>query len=288
MYVELRKTNPEGIPFFFISLQPLRNYHVTAIYSSNTDIRRFVVTRIKTCKRILLATAAIVIASLGAELQAEESARDRAANAAAQSVHDEATRILESIKRTEYKHRTEIDEEKGVYLCDCSGLVGYVLNRTVGKEDGSGALGDGRKRPLAMDYEKFFAAASAESNEKSRWQRVERLADARPGDIIAWRHEKPRPGNTGHVVIVDQAPVVEKDGLVRVVVIDSTTRPQVDDTRPDGTSGVGRGSMWFVVDKEGRAVAHLRGARDAEPRKEAISIGRALPFKPKPASREAA
>jgi hypothetical protein len=219
---------------------------------------------------------------------AEPWAAERASNPAAQSIYDEATRILKRIKRTEYKHRTEIDEKKGVYLCDCSGLVGYVLNRTVGKEDGSGALGDGRKRPLAMDYEKFFAAAPAEPNEKSRWQRVERLADARPGDIIAWRHEKPRPGNTGHVVIVDQAPVVEKDGLVRVVAVDSTTRPQVDDTRPAGTSGVGRGSMWFVVDEQGRAVAHVRGSRDAEPRKEAISIGRALPCNAKPALRDAA
>jgi hypothetical protein len=46
--------------------------------------------------------------------------------------------------------------------------------------------------------------------------------------------------------------------------------------------------MWFVVDEQGRAVAHVRGSRDAEPRKEAISIGRALPFQAKPASRKAA
>jgi hypothetical protein len=248
----------------------------------------------RACCRSPLLTRRASIHAFGAilllcgALQAHAAPPHRAANAAAQSVHDEAVRILEGIKRTEYKHRTEIDEEKGVYLCDCSGLVGYVLNRTVGKEDGSGALGDGRKRPRAMDYEKFFAATSAEPSEKSRWQRVERLADARPGDVIAWRHEKPRPGNTGHVVLVDQAPVEEEDGLVRLVYIDSTTLQQDGDSRPDGVTGVGRGTMWFVVDEWGRAVAHVRGSRDAEPRKEAISIGRALPFKAKPASRRAA
>jgi hypothetical protein len=180
-----------------------------------------------------------------------------------------------------------MDEKQGVYLCDCSGLVGYVLNRSVGK-DGTGALGDGRKRPLAMDYEKFFAAAPVDPGENARWQRIERLTDARPGDVVAWRHEKPRPGNTGHVIIVDQRPVVEKDGLVRLVFIDSTTRPQADDTRPPGTSGVGRGAMWFKVDDKGRAVAHIRGSRNAEAKAEAISIGRALPSSKKASLKKAA
>jgi hypothetical protein len=194
---------------------------------------------------------------------------------------------LNSIETTEYQHRTEIDEKKGVYLCDCSGLVGYVLNRSVGT-DGTGALGDGRKRPLAMDYEKFFAAAPEKREKSARWQRIVRIADARPGDVIAWRHEKPKPGNTGHVVIVDQRPVLEDDGLVRVVFIDSTTRPMVDDTRPKGTSGVGRGTMWFKIDEKGRTVAHIRGPRSGKPKAEAISIGRSLPVAKKSGSRRAA
>jgi hypothetical protein len=223
--------------------------------------------------------AAAFLFLITVNMQAETSPRgDRPANAAARSVHEEAVRILQSIRTTKYQHRTEIDEKKGVYLCDCSGLVGYVLNNSVGK-DGSGALGDGRKRPLAMDYERFFAAAPAKRAKTERWQRIEKLADARPGDIIAWRHEVPKPGNTGHVVIVHERPVMEDDGLIRVVHIDSTTRQQVDDSRPDGTNGVGRATMWFKVDKKGRAVAHIRGSRDAKPTAEAISIGRALPVK---------
>jgi hypothetical protein len=213
---------------------------------------------------------------------------DAAANAAAQGVHDEAVRILNSIQSTVYQHDTEIDEKAGVYRCDCSGFVGYVLNRTAAKDNPTGPLGDKKKRPLAMDYEKFFEKAPAKKGGDGRWQQITKLADARPGDVIAWRHEVPKPGNTGHVVIVDQRPVVEEDGLVRVVVIDSTTKPQVDDTRAKGTSGVGRGSMWFIVDADGHATGYVRGSRTAKPKNEAISIGRALQVAEKPASRRAA
>ena len=165
---------------------------------------------------------------------------------------------------------------RATYYCDCSGFVGYVLNRTVAKDDQKGPFGDGKMRPLAMHYEKGFAKSSEKFDEADRWQQVVRLIDARPGDVIAWRREKPKPGNTGHVVIVDQKPVVEKDGLVRVEIIDSTTLPS-SDLAGKGKSGVGRRTMWFTVDKEGRPLGTVRGKRTAKPKVEAISIGRALP-----------
>lgn len=212
---------------------------------------------------------------------------DAPANAATRAVSDEARRILASIDKTEYKHKTDIDESKGQYYCDCSGFVGYVLNRTVAKDDPKGPLQDGDIRPVARQFEKAFEAAPTKVPSPSplpkgesvvgRWQQIVRLTDARPGDVIAWRHAVAKPGNTGHVVIVDTKPEKEEGGLVRVVVIDSTTKPQVDDTRAAGTSGIGRGTMWFKVDAEGRPVAYVRGARTAKPVEEPISIGRALP-----------
>jgi hypothetical protein len=202
---------------------------------------------------------------------------DGAANAATQAVHDEAMLILGSIKSTEYRHKASIDEKKGTYYCDCSAFVGYVLNRTVAKDDTKGPFHDGRKKPLARDYEKGFAKAPEKADEKGGWQQIARVADALPGDIIAWRHEKPLPNNTGHVVIVDQKPVVEKDGLVRMGVIDSTTLPSSDITKDKGKSGIGRRTMWFKVDSDGRAVAHVRGSHTSKPKVESISIGRALP-----------
>ena len=202
---------------------------------------------------------------------------DGPANAATRSVHDEAVRILGGIQTTEYRHKTDIDEKKGAFYCDCSGFVGYVLNRTVAKDERKGLFGNGDQRPLAMDYEKGFAKAPERIERGARWQHVLRVADARPGDVIAWRHEKPLPGNTGHVVIVDLAPVVEKDGLVRVGVIDSTTLPSTDITDDKGKNGIGRRAMWFTVDQEGQARGYVRGSRSAKPKVEEISIGRALP-----------
>jgi hypothetical protein len=151
------------------------------------------------------------------------------------------------------------------------------LNRTVAKESGKGPFNNGRKKPLAMDYERGFEKAPEKPDGKSGWQRIVRMADARPGDVIAWRHEVAKPNNTGHVVIVDQKPVVEKDGLVRVEIIDSTTLPSSDITKDKGKNGVGRRTMWFTVDAEGKAVGSVRGKRTAKPKNEAISVGRALP-----------
>jgi hypothetical protein len=81
-------------------------------------------------------------------------------------------------------------------------------------------------------------------------------------------------------VIVDKTPVVEKDGLVRMDVIDSTTLPSADITGEKGKTGIGRRTMWFKVDNDGRALSYIRGKRTATPKTEAISIGRALPAGP--------
>jgi hypothetical protein len=234
----------------------------------------------------------MLVLCLAAHAQAKEPSKADAkkngpANAASAQVYDEAIRILNGLKKTEYKHKTDIDEEKGVYLCDCSGFVGYVLNQTVAKDDPKGPLGDGKNRPLAMHYSKAFEEAPSKA-EGGSWQRIERVKDARPGDVIAWRHAVPKPGNTGHVVIVAERPVKEEKGLMRVVVIDSTTKPQVDDTRAAGTSGIGRGTMWIQVDDVGRPVAHVRGSRDAEPKVEPISIGRAVPVPKQETAKKAA
>jgi hypothetical protein len=201
---------------------------------------------------------------------------DGPANAATKSVHDEAVRILSSIQLTAYKHDTDIDEKKGQFYCDCSGFVGYVLNRTVSKDDKKGPFGNGSRRPLAMDYERGFEKAPENIVAGARWQQIVRVVDARPGDVIAWRHETPKPGNTGHVVIVDKKPVIEKDGLVRMDVIDSTTLPSADITGDKGKTGIGRRTMWLKVDTDGRAVSYIRDTRTAKPKTEAISIGRAL------------
>jgi hypothetical protein len=79
------------------------------------------------------------------------------------------------------------------------------------------------------------------------------------------------------VVIVAERPVVENDGIVKVVAIDSTVLPSADITADKGKSGIGRRTMWFTVDKDGRPSGYIRGSRTATPKNDAIAIGRPLP-----------
>jgi hypothetical protein len=204
---------------------------------------------------------------------------DGPANPAAHSIYDEANRILSSVKSTKYEHTTDIDEKKGQYYCDCSGFVGYVLNRTVANDDRKGPLHNGDRRPVAAEYERGFekAPTSVSRRSKDLWVQIVKLEDARPGDVIAWRLAVPKPNDTGHVVIVDERPVVEGDGIVKVVAIDSTVLPSADITAEKGKTGIGRRTMWFTVDKDGRPTGYIRGSRTSKPKTDAISIGRALP-----------
>jgi hypothetical protein len=215
---------------------------------------------------------------------------DGPANPAAQSIYDEANRILSSIQSTKYEHKTDIDEKKGQYYCDCSGFVGYVLNRTVANEDRKGPLHDGDRRPVAAEYEQAFEKAPTSVSRKSKdlWQQIVNLEDARPGDVIAWRLAVPKPNDTGHVVIVDERPVVESDGIVKVVAIDSTVLPSADLTAEKGKTGIGRRTMWFTVDKEGRPTGYIRGSRNSKPKTDTISIGRALPAAAKSVEKKSA
>jgi hypothetical protein len=233
-------------------------------------------------RRMFFIRAAIVTFTLSlankCDLIAKEPANgDGPANAASKSVYDEAMRILSSIQSTKYEHTTNIDEKEGRYYCDCSGFVGYVLNRTVSKDDRSGPLHNGDRRPVAAEFERHFEAAPTKSSRSTLWQQVTRLEDARPGDVIAWRLAVPKPNDTGHVVIVAEQPVVENDGIVKVVAIDSTVLPSADITADKGKTGIGRRTMWFTVDQEGRPSGYIRGSRTATPKTDTIAIGRPLP-----------
>jgi hypothetical protein len=241
-------------------------------------------------RRMFSISAAIITFTLSlankCDLIAKQSLNsDGPANAASKSVYDEAMRILISIQSTKYEHKTNIDESKGQYYCDCSGFVGYVLNRTVSKDDRSGPLHNGDRRPVAAEFERHFENAPSKSGRSVLWQQVVRLEDARPGDVIAWRLAVPKPNDTGHVVIVAERPVVESDGIVKVLVIDSTVLPSTDITTDKGRTGIGRRTMWFTVDNDGRPNAYIRGSRTATPKTDAIAIGRALPADGKAATK---
>jgi hypothetical protein len=195
--------------------------------------------------------------------------------APAERVVAEARRILANAKTSQYSHKTKVDEENGSYALDCSGLASLILKRVVPEQLAS-VPKNGKSHPRAVEFHTAFAAAPTSEKGAKGWRRIEKLMDARPGDIIVWRKEEIKPGDsTGHVMLVDAAPVEDKGGRVRVVIIDSTGSGHADDTRSDGESGVGRGTLWFDVDVDGRPTAYRWKSRNGSAHEVPIVVGRA-------------
>jgi hypothetical protein len=200
-----------------------------------------------------------------------------AADAPAQRILAETRRILSDAKITWYSHKTIVDARSGTYAVDCSGLVCIILQEVAPQHLQNVPIARGEKRQRAVEFHDAFAAAPTSQPATSGWRRIERLADARPGDLLAWRHRTIVPGqNTGHIVVIDRPPVDEGHGVVRVAIIDSTSLLHGEDSRKAGTSGVGRGTMWFHVDVEGRPVAFRWASRTGRLVQYSIAIGRAV------------
>jgi hypothetical protein len=176
------------------------------------------------------------------EASASASAVTRAepATSAAARVMGLLERVLREARVTRYNHRTIVDERAGRYEMDCSGLVAWVLAR-VDRE----ALDAIRSsRPVAAEIAATIARAPTTSPRRA-WQRVERLVDARPGDVYAWRNPRWLGGLTGHTGFIAGPiePVPGYPTLYRVRVIDSNVEGYDQDTRAPGTGGVGAGTI---------------------------------------------
>jgi hypothetical protein len=189
-----------------------------------------------------------------------------------------AYRMLDNLKSTSYQHVTDIDEPTGEYHCDCSGLVSYLLRKEMPAHYAAVPFPKPWRHPRAVEFYDAFTAAPARPKSGDRWQRIDRLADARPGDVAAWRKATiPETGTTGHVVLFDSTPKPAGENLFEVVVIDSTGRPHKDDTRPADVTGVGRGTIYLKTDPAGRPIAFATRSPDGPFTPYAIAVGRPLP-----------
>jgi hypothetical protein len=191
----------------------------------------------------------------------------------------EMNRILANMKHTRYSHPTRVDEARGSYELDCSGLACYMLKRVLPEHYAKIAIPKGQARATAMNFHDSFAAASTDVKGRDGWRRIERILDARPGDILAWRANPPKPGATGHVVIIVGRPAVTPDRQVCVLIVDSTSMGHGNDTRAKGQTGIGRGLMWFTVDARGRPIGYRWSHPKGTLQRRAIAIGRPLPLR---------
>lgn len=160
-------------------------------------------------------------------------------------------RVRSGLRQTRYQPATVVRERDGLYLWDCSGMAAWVLRRAA--PHAMRAIT--RARPVARDFVGVIERAPT-ARPRGGWQRIERVEDARPGDVFAWRRPRGFPSrNTGHVGFVVEAPIPVPaiPGAWAVRIADSTSWGHEDDTRPsDGVGGFGMGTLVFLTDAAGR------------------------------------
>jgi hypothetical protein len=170
---------------------------------------------------------------------------------------EEAARELSVMKSSAYEHTTFVDEATGTFNYDCSGFVGYALNRVLPSQLSAVKTFSGVARPLAKHYETFFASITTT---KSGWTRVMRAADLQPGDVVAWL--KPADlvsTNTGHVMIVRLKPTLSTkraDEWIVPITDSSASFHGSTDTRSPSGEGLGSGPIGIIVDTKGAPIRY--------------------------------
>ncbi len=216
----------------------------------------------------------------------------------------DAERIVANIKDTAYSHETNVDDDAGRYLLDCSGLLDYILGKSLPLTEhyeGMLALAKNKEHgPLAGTIYDYLSGGSHEG-----WKKINYLRQAKPGDVIVEKYDDtPGSGSTGHVMIV--AGWMEKLGEkkckgktcweYRVPVIESARGSLEYDSRDSGfynvwpatstryigknETGVGKGFLYFRVNQKGEIICHQRNIhkKDSLDCKGSYVISRAVPM----------
>ncbi|MFV8751121.1 hypothetical protein ACNOYE_11305 [Nannocystaceae bacterium ST9] len=177
------------------------------------------------------------------------------ATKAAGKLLDLADEIDRTRKDTVYSHATHVRRSKGRYHFDCSGMMNWMLERVAPKA--LAALG--RERPVASSYVRVIEKSPTDQAKRG-WQRIAEVEDVRPGDVFAWRRPPswPKGGNTGHVgiVLAKPEPVPEFADAYVVRILDSTRWAHQYDSRGEGETGFGTGTILIMTDGAGSAIGY--------------------------------
>lgn len=210
--------------------------------------------------RLALAFAASLIATPALAQHPPRTLRSAPRAPRESAVVEVVHRVDASLRETRYTHVTRVVERDGRYDFDCSGMAAWVLARATPRAHATVMLRNGHGRPVAANYHDVIADAPSD-HERGGWIRLTRVDALRPGDVIAWRRPPAVAStNTGHVAFVIAPPRrLDREGrryMVRVV--DSTSIPHGDDTRPrTHRSGFGYGNLTLHLDDpRGEVIAY--------------------------------
>ena len=171
-----------------------------------------------------------------------------------------ANQYLGTVKRTQYSHHRDIRADEGLFLCDCSEWVGFLLEKGFPEALSEIPISDGKIRQRAVDFCNYFRHLSAPS---ANWSRVWKVSFVQPGDVIAWDLPKGAK-DTGHVMIARRPPSENRDGSFSINVSDSSALLHDEDSRARGSGGgVGTGTITLLVDTNGAPVGFKFRAKNS-------------------------
>lgn len=193
-----------------------------------------------------------------------------------QEIYEEATRIFETMHETHYDHHSSIDEKQGYYSLDCSGFVCHILQKKAPMSLRVLPVDKHHTHARAQNFYDYFKSLQNVSSQKE-WMPILRIKDLEEGDIIAWKYDPSlQKKDTGHVVIVQQKPLLEEGNLYRIRVIDSSKGKHANDTRAKEKDGIGSGDMWFRVDESDYPIGLYWSSKEKKESQHPIAMGRAL------------
>lgn len=160
---------------------------------------------------------------------------------------------------------TRFDASRGIYILDCSSYVDHVLKSATPHAYSNLVAASGTIKPTSLEYYNFFIGLSPRSQSVYHWNKVQSIAQLRPGDILVFRYKNRhhRSSVGGHVMIVMKEPKLTA-GAFSVRVADSASTGHSSDTRQPHKSGVGIGDLLLKanpVNGQPYAYAWKQGAR---------------------------
>ncbi len=178
-----------------------------------------------------------------------------------------------------YSHTTYMNESTHTRRTDCSGFVGYALNR-VQPTAFAKVPHPNTFKPLASDWYNYLSTryTSASTQTTPRWRKLTRAMDLKPGDMVVWLQPAGNTSeNTGHIMVVNGYPTAGRSDKAEVIVpvIDSTSAPHANDSRGTNMTGVGSGNIGLKTDSLGKPTAYYwRGGLSYSAISTPIALGR--------------